>query len=186
MKLIVGLGNPGRRYEGTRHNAGYRVVEALAREAGSPAWWPRGKSLAAEGTLAGEPVILAKPLTYMNDSGHAVRFLLDVSRLDPSGLVVILDDLDLPFGRIRIRERGSAGGHHGMESIIRMLESEEFIRVRLGIGEENMPEDKAGFVLAEIPPGRAAEWDEMIARAARAVACIVADGASRAMSLFNS
>ena len=186
MKLIVGLGNPGLCYQNTRHNAGYRVVEELAREPGFAGWVALGKSLVAVGALAGAPVALVRPLTYMNGSGNAVRLLLDEYQLETSRLVVIYDDLDLPLGRIRIRERGSAGGHHGMESILRVAASEEFIRVRLGIGEENMPEDKAGFVLAEVPPGRAADWNDMMDRAARAVTCIVADGVSRAMSLFNA
>jgi PTH1 family peptidyl-tRNA hydrolase len=185
VKLIVGLGNPGKGYESTRHNAGYEVIDALVRESGAPGWSARCESRVAEVALAGEQVILAKPLTYMNRSGSAIRRLLEENRLDPGQLVVIYDDLDLPLGRIRIRERGSAGGHRGMESIIGMIGSGEFIRVRLGIGEENMPEDKAGFVLAAVPPGAESVWDEMIARAARAVACILADGAPRAMSLFN-
>jgi peptidyl-tRNA hydrolase, PTH1 family len=186
VKIIVGLGNPGRRYERTRHNAGFMVVDGLARAARSQEWKLRCEALVAETIIAAQPAMLAKPVTYMNASGQAVRLLLEEYRLNNPDLVVVLDDLDLPLGRIRIRERGSAGGHHGVESIIRTLGSDEFVRVRLGIGEETMPLDKAEFVLSEVSPGRAAEWDEMIARAAGAVRSIVADGASRAMSMFNA
>jgi peptidyl-tRNA hydrolase, PTH1 family len=186
MILVVGLGNPGRRYERTRHNAGFLVVDALARSARNQDWSMQSQSLVTEIVIAGQQVKLAKPTTYMNASGQAVRLLLDDYRLDWKDLIVVLDDLDLPLGRIRIRERGSAGGHHGAESIIRMIGCDEFIRVRLGIGEEKMPVEKAEFVLSEVSPGKAAEWAEMIARAAGAVQSIVADGASRAMSMFNA
>ncbi len=186
MRLIVGLGNPGARYESTRHNVGYMVLDELAREAHTGAWSATCHSLVCTAALAAEPVLLAKPLTFMNLSGQAVRFLLDEYRLNPSALVLVLDDLDLPFGRIRIRERGSSGGHHGMESIIRMLESDEIVRVRLGIGQDDMPGEKAGFVLADFPPDRMPDLEAMIARAALAVRCIIAEGVSRAMTVFNA
>lgn len=184
--MIAGLGNPGARYERNRHNAGYMVVDELAREAQAGLWRNQCQSLVCQAAIAGQPVLLAKPMSFMNASGRPVRLLLDEYRLDPGDLILILDELNLPLGRIRIRERGSAGGHHGMESIIRMLECDEIARVRLGIGQEDMPEEKAGFVLSDFPPGRAAEWKEMIARAAAAVRCMVADGISRAMSVFNA
>ncbi len=186
MRLIIGLGNPGTRYQSTRHNVGYRVLDELAQEAQTGAWLTKCHSLVCTATVAAEPVLLAKPLTFMNLSGQAVRFLLDEYRLDPKELILVLDDLNLPFGRMRVRERGSSGGHNGMESIIRMLNSDEIIRVRLGIGQEDMPEEKAGFVLSDFPPDRAAELKAMIARAALAVQCIIAEGASRAMSVFNA
>lgn len=186
MKLIVGLGNPGVRHERTRHNAGYRVIDELALEARTGAWSMQCLSLVAAAVIATQQALLAKPLTFMNASGHAVQLLLEKHRLDPRDLILILDDLNLPLGRIRIRERGSSGGHNGMESVIRTLNSEEIIRVRVGIGEENMPEDKAGFVLSDFPPARAAALEEMIARAAQAVRSITTDGVSRAMSIFNA
>ena len=186
MKLIVGLGNPGTHYERNRHNAGYMVVDELARDARTGEWQQRHQSLVCPATIAALPVWLAKPLTYMNASGQSVRRLLDECGADPKDLILVLDELNLPLGRIRIRERGSSGGHRGLESIVRMLDSDEIIRVRLGIGEEEMPEEKAGFVLSDFPPGRAAEWKEMIARAAEAVRCLVADGPARAMSVFNA
>ena len=186
MKLIVGLGNPGARYESTRHNVGYMVLDELAQEAQNGAWSARCHALVCAVTVAAKPALLAKPLTYMNLSGQAIRSLLDEYRLDPKELILVLDDLNLPFGRIRIRERGSSGGHNGMESIICMLDSDEIIRVRLGIGQEDMPDEKAGFVLSDFSPDQAAELKAMITRAALAVRCIVAEGASRAMSDFNA
>ncbi len=180
------MGNPGARYQATRHNAGAMVLDELAREAQTGAWTSRCHSMVCAATVAGEPALLAKPLTFMNMSGQAVRSLLDELGLDPKQLILIYDDVDLPFGRIRVRQRGSAGGHKGMESVIRMLETDEIIRVRVGIGQEDMPEEKAGFVLSEFPPDRAEDLKEMIARAAQAVRCIIAEGVSRAMSVFNA
>jgi PTH1 family peptidyl-tRNA hydrolase len=130
--------------------------------------------------------VLAKPLTFMNASGIAVQLLLAEFPVDLKELIVILDDLNLPLGKIRIRERGSAGGHLGLESVVRMLNSDEIIRVRLGIGEEIMPEDKAAFVLADFPPDSTAKLEEMTTRAAQAVKLMITDGVSRAMSVFNA
>lgn len=185
-KLIVGLGNPGPRYRETRHNAGYMAVDALARKIGTDAWSMKCRSRIARGRIGSEKVLLAKPLTYMNLSGEAVRLLVAEYGLDSEDVVVVYDDLNLPLGKVRIRERGSAGGHRGMESILGALDGRTFVRVRLGIGEENMPEDRTGFVLAEFPPDRRAEVSTMIARGIEAVEAIVRDGISRAMSEFNA
>ena len=186
MRLIVGLGNPGVRYERTRHNVGYKVIEELAREAQTGSWSMQCRSLITAATIATQPALLAKPLTFMNASGLAVQLLLEEYRVSAKELILILDDLNLPLGRIRIRERGSAGGHNGMESVILALNSEEIMRVRAGIGEENMPDDKAEFVLSDFPPGKAAEAEEMISRAAQAVRSIITDGVSRAMAVYNA
>jgi PTH1 family peptidyl-tRNA hydrolase len=186
VRLIAGLGNPGARYEQTRHNVGFMVLDELARGAQAGTWSKQCQSLVCVATIAAQPVLLAKPLTFMNVSGDAIRLLLDRYGVDPKDLILIVDDLNLSLGRIRIRERGSSGGHHGMESIIRMLDSDEIIRVRLGIGQENMPEDKAEFVLANFPPDQEEELKEMVARAAQSVRCLVSDGVSRAMSVFNA
>jgi peptidyl-tRNA hydrolase, PTH1 family len=184
--LITGLGNPGARYERTRHNAGFMVIDELARDAQAGAWSIQCRSLVSTATIAAHQVLLAKPRTFMNVSGWAVQLLLAEYRLDPRDMIVILDDLNLPLGRIRIRERGSAGGHHGMESIIGTLGSDEVVRVRLGIAEDAMPEDKAGFVLAPFPRDRDTDLNEMIARAGQAVRTMISDGVSRAMSVFNA
>jgi len=186
MRLIVGLGNPGARYQRTRHNAGFMVLDELAREERAASWTAGCRSVLCAVTIAAQPALLAKPCTYMNASGSAVRLLLAEYRLDAGEMIVVLDDLNLPLGRIRIRERGSAGGHHGLESIAGMLNSDEIVRVRLGIGEENMPDDRAGFVLSAVPPGRETEWQAMIARAAQAVRMMLSDGLAKAMSVFNA
>ena len=186
MRLIVGLGNPGVRYNRTRHNAGFMVVEALAREARAGAWLTRCESLICLANIGPEQVLLAKPLTFMNVSGRAVRLLLREHALEVNEMVLVLDDLNLPLGKIRIRERGSPGGQRGLESVARALETEEFIRVRIGIGEESMPEDKADFVLAEFPPAKKPEWEDTVAKAAQAVRFVIVEGVQKAMSIFNA
>lgn len=186
MRLIVGLGNPGAEYRKTRHNLGFAVVEALAAEARTGDWTTQCQSLVCTARAAGQDVLLAKPLTFMNLSGRAVHMLMTEHRLGPADLIVVYDDLDLPFGRIRVRERGTAGGHNGMESVLRAIESEEVVRVRLGIGEENMPEDKAQFVLSDFPAEREVEAREMIVNARDAVKAVLSEGISHAMSVFNA
>lgn len=186
MNLIVGLGNPGAAYQGTRHNAGFLVIDGLAEDAGTKRWRAECQSLVCEAEVGGRPALLAKPLTFMNLSGHAVRLLLNEYRLEHTDLLVVVDDFSLPLGKVRVRERGSAGGHNGLESIFRALESDEFVRVRLGIGEEDMPEDKARFVLSAFPAERDGEVREMVLRAMRAVQVVLRDGAPQAMSLFNA
>ncbi len=184
--LIIGLGNPGERYARTRHNAGFMAVDALAREAGAARWSEECRSLVCRADIAGQAALLAKPLTYMNLSGQAVNMLLAENRLTLRDAMLIVDDFNLPFGRIRLRPRGSAGGHHGLESVIRAVESAEFLRVRLGIGEETVPQDKAEFVLSDFPPERNEELGDMIRRAGAAVRMILSEGVARAMSLFNA
>lgn len=184
-RLIVGLGNPGERYAGTRHNVGFMVADALAAEQ-RVKWRNECDSLVCGAETGGVQVVIAKPLTFMNLSGHAVNLLLARHGLSPRELVVVLDDFNLPFGRIRIRERGSSGGHLGLESIIRMLGTDEIARVRLGIGAENMPADKAEFVLSEFPPECRQTLDDMIAGAVRATEMTIADGIEKTMSVFNA
>jgi peptidyl-tRNA hydrolase, PTH1 family len=185
-KIVVGLGNPGKRYAGTRHNAGSMVVDLLAGECGRAAWVPECESLVCRAEIGGREVLLAKPLTFMNRSGEAVRLLLEESGLAVSDLILVVDDFNLPFGRVRVRRRGSAGGHNGLESVIRILDTGEFIRIRLGIGETDMPVDKAVFVLDAFPPGQREELREMIMKACAAVKMVLSDGVSRAMSVFNA
>ncbi len=185
-RLIIGLGNPGVQYAATRHNVGFMVVDALAREAGIERWSSGCRSLVSRAMIGGRETLLAKPLTYMNLSGQALSLLLSEHGLLLQDTLLIVDDFNLPFGRIRLRTRGSAGGHHGLESVIRAVASEEFLRVRLGIGEEDAPVDKAQFVLSDFPPEREAELSDMIRRAAEAVKMILSDGVSRAMSVFNA
>jgi PTH1 family peptidyl-tRNA hydrolase len=185
-KVIVGLGNPGERYARNRHNVGFMAVEALAKEVGGRNWSMEIMARTCQVEIGGCPVLLAEPLTYMNASGKAVSLLLSALQKTPQDLVLVLDDLNLPFGRIRIRERGSAGGHHGLESILAALESDEIVRVRLGIGEEQMPQDKAEFVLSDFPPERQKELGEMLGKAGNALKSILCGGTSKAMAVFNA
>jgi peptidyl-tRNA hydrolase, PTH1 family len=184
-KVIVGLGNPGKKYERTRHNVGFMVLEALAREAAG-SWAPDVLSRTCRIEIGSCPVLLVEPLTYMNHSGQAIQGVLSSLGGSPQDLLLIFDDLNLPFGRIRIRERGSAGGHHGLESILAILETEKIMRIRLGIGEDRMPEDKSGFVLSDFPPERQTDLDEMIMKAGSAVKSILNDGVSNTMAIFNA
>jgi peptidyl-tRNA hydrolase, PTH1 family len=184
MRLIVGLGNPGREYEHTPHNMGFLAVDALAGRAGIPITRPEAKSLVGRGGLRGHPVILAKPQTKMNLSGVAVRMLIEKYGCDPAEMIVLVDDVDLPWGWLRIRERGSAGTHNGMKSVVRAVGT-GFIRVRMGVGPEKVWGELRDYVLE---PMRAAEREtaaQMLAEASEAVEAILTSGVSKAMSRFN-
>jgi PTH1 family peptidyl-tRNA hydrolase len=161
------------------------VLDALARETGGE--WVRYRlSRACRIEISGCPVLLAKPLTYMNRSGEAVHVLLSTLQRKPQDLLLVVDDLSLPFGRIRVRERGTSGGHHGLESILNMLKTDEFVRIRMGIGEEQMPEDKTDFVLSDFPQQKQTELNDMILKAGNAVKSILSDGVSKTMAIFNA
>lgn len=182
MRLVVGLGNPGRRYRGTRHNVGFEVVERLARRWGAR-FRAEGLAEVAEGRFAGTPVLLAKPLTYMNRSGDAVGEIASRWRLSPSQVVVVYDDMDLPVGSVRVRVRGSAGGHHGMASVIEALGTAEVARVRVGIGRPQS--DAVDHVLSRFEPEEEPKVEEAVERAADAVETLLREGASAAMERFN-
>ncbi len=184
--VVVGLGNPGAKYARTRHNAGFMTVDRLVRDAGDPMWQARWRALVAQISIESRPALLVKPQTYMNLSGATVAALAQDLGLVPQDIVVLLDDVNLPLGRIRVRARGSAGGHRGLESVLSALASEEVPRVRLGVGEENMPTDMADFVLADLPETSAPEFKEMIDKAVAAVRTILSAGVERAMSVFNA
>lgn len=183
--IIVGLGNPGTEYDRHRHNIGFMVLNALAREH-SGRWESGTLSRVCRVDIGNSPVLLVEPMTYMNRSGRAVQAVLSEYQRGPQDLLVIMDDLNLPFGRIRIRERGSAGGHNGLDSILSTLGTEEVLRIRMGIGEEEMPDDKAEFVLSEFPPERQEDLEAMIGKAGNAVRSILTDGVSRTMAIFNA
>ena len=187
MKLIVGLGNPGREYRDTRHNIGFMVVDEIARRHGID--WASGPSQIAE-TLVGkrfgaEPVMLAKPLTYMNNSGDSVAGLARYFDVTHDDLLVIVDEVALPFGKVRARARGSAGGHNGLKSIIERLGTTEFSRLRLGVGRGNGRRDLADHVLARFERSEQAELEALITRAADAAEMFAADGISKVMNVYN-
>jgi PTH1 family peptidyl-tRNA hydrolase len=183
--IIVGLGNPGRRYSRNRHNIGFMVLDALARESDGK-WSAYLLSEACSVEIGGRPGFLVKPLTYMNHSGKAVHAVLSALGRSPQDLVLVVDDLNLPFGRIRIRERGSSGGHRGLESVFALLDTDDIVRIRVGIGEEGMPEDKTDFVLSDFPPEKETELNEMILKTGDAVKSIMRDGVSKTMAIFNA
>lgn len=186
MKLIVGLGNPGREYEATRHNLGFMLIDRLAERAGARRFRDESGAKVAEATVAGERVLLVKPQTYMNLSGNAVRPLLEkYGGGAPGELIVVVDDIALGSGIIRVRARGSAGGQKGLKSIIERLGTEEFARVRLGIKPDHPVGDLPSFVLSDIPRREREQTDEMLDRASDAVETIIAEGVGRAMSRFN-
>lgn len=185
MRLIVGLGNPGPEYAWTPHNLGFLALDRLAELAGARIERPEAKSLIGRGRLAGHEVVLAKPQTFMNVSGLAVRNLLERFECDPSATIVLFDDVALPWGMIRIRERGTAGGHNGMKSIIGALGMMEFTRVRLGVQPEHPVDDLADFVLRPMRRAAMESAAEMLDTAAEAVQVILTDGVGRAMTRFN-
>jgi PTH1 family peptidyl-tRNA hydrolase len=185
MRLIVGLGNPGPEYVWTPHNLGFLAVDQLAEKAGIRVERPEAKAYVGRGTLAGQEVLLAKPQTMMNLSGLSVRDLVQRYDLDPAGLIVIFDEVDLPWGMLRIRERGVNSTHNGLNSIIGALGTDEFARVRLGVQPDHPVADRAAYVLH---PMRKAELEaaaEMVAEAGEAVELIVAEGVAKAMNRFN-
>ena len=187
MKLIVGLGNPGREYRDTRHNVGFMVVDEIARRHGID--WTSGPSQIAETLVAkrfgDEPVMVAKPLTYMNNSGDAVAGLVRYFDVKHDDLFVVVDEAALPFGRLRARARGSAGGHNGLKSIIERLGTTEFSRLRLGVGRGDGRRDLADHVLARFERGEQADLETLITRAADAAEMFAAEGISKVMNAFN-
>ena len=186
MKLIVGLGNPGREYEMTRHNLGFMLIDRLLTRAGGRRFRSESSAKVAEVALAGQRVLLAKPQTYMNLSGDAVRPLLDrYGEGKQANLVVASDDVALPFGMIRVRARGSAGGQKGLKSIIERLGTPEFARVRLGVKPDHPLDDLSRFVLSPIRNRDREQLEETLERAVDAVTVILSEGVERAMARFN-
>ena len=185
--LIVGLGNPGKEYEWTRHNLGFMLIDKLAHDEGITVGRKECSSLVGRGSIEDVSTRLAKPQTFMNLSGHAVSCLLAKLNVDEpiKKLVVISDDLALPIGRIRIRERGSAGGHNGLKSIIAAIGTEEFVRLRIGIQPEHPISDPKRFVLDDFAKSERPIVADTIALSAKAIRTIIKDGALKAMSEFN-
>jgi len=187
MRIIVGLGNPGNEYEWTRHNLGFMVIDKLAGDAGASVKRRACRSLLGGAVIEGERVKLAKPQTFMNLSGEAVGCLIAKAESLSAGksLVVVSDDLALPFGTMRLRARGSAGGHNGLKSIIAALGTNEFIRLRIGIQPEHPVSDAKRFVLDEFPKAERSAVEEIVERGAEAVRAVLRDGIAKAMSMYN-
>jgi peptidyl-tRNA hydrolase, PTH1 family len=187
VRLIVGLGNPGAEYECSRHNFGFMLIDKLARSSGIDVRRSECQSLVGRSEIEGYKVKLIKPQTFMNLSGEAVACLLAKHKLQGPGekLIVISDDLALPFGQIRIRARGSAGGHNGLRSIIEAIGTDEFIRLRIGIQPEHPITDAKRFVLGEFPRAIRTDIEEILNRSSEALHAILKDGVLKAMSEYN-
>jgi peptidyl-tRNA hydrolase, PTH1 family len=183
--LIVGLGNPGPEYEHTAHNLGFLIVDRLASRGNIKVGRKDSMALVGQGTIATRRVLLAKPQTYMNVSGPSVNGLLVKYELKPGQLLLVYDDLDLPWQSLRIRPGGSAGGHHGVDSVIRSIGSADFPRVRLGIHGGSRERDGAKIVLSGFKRGQKDELDELLDYAAQAVESIIAEGVEMSMTRFN-
>ena len=186
MKLIVGLGNPGIEYQFTPHNLGFLAIDRIAQQCGVEVRNRQCRALTARAVISSEPVLLAKPETFMNLSGISVRELVAKHELRPEAdLIVIYDELDLPLGMIRIRQRGSSAGHNGMESLIGALGTQEFLRIRLGIAPDRKISDGVKYVLTPFRKKQLKVVDEVLDTAAEAVNVILKEGSAAAMNRFN-
>ncbi|MDQ4045623.1 MAG: aminoacyl-tRNA hydrolase [Chloroflexota bacterium] len=181
--IIIGLGNPGRKYADTRHNIGFMVVEELARRSDGGSSRKRFRSQVLDGRLPSGRCILVQPQTYMNESGHAVREVRNWYRADPEKILIVVDDLDLPFGQLRLRQRGSAGGHNGLKSIIEQLGTQEFPRLRIGIGRG--PNQAKAHVLSNFAPSEQQHVPQVVDAAADAVELWMREGITTAMNEVN-
>ena len=186
MYLIVGLGNPGRKYDGTKHNMGFDCIDVLVDRHRIPSGGVERKGMFGKGMIEGQKVLLLKPMTYMNLSGEAVRAYVDFYKIDPeSELIVIYDDISLDPGNIRVRKKGSAGGHNGMKNIIQHLGTDQFPRIRVGIGEKPEKWDLADYVMAPFPKEVQKEVDRSIEDAADALEMILKGDLDGAMNRYN-
>ncbi|HZG79349.1 MAG TPA: aminoacyl-tRNA hydrolase [Brevibacillus sp.] len=186
MKVVIGLGNPGKKYEDTRHNAGFMAIDKISENWGIPVSSNKFRALIGEGRAQGEKVLLVKPQTYMNLSGESIAEILRFYKLTPEDLVVIFDDLDLPTGQLRLREKGSAGGHNGIKSMIQHLGTQEFKRIKVGIGRPEPGRSVSDYVLQAFPSGERKEIDEAVSRAADAADMWVREPFLKVMNHFNA
>jgi PTH1 family peptidyl-tRNA hydrolase len=189
MKLIVGLGNPGRTYANNRHNIGFICLRYFARSQGINLDQKKGLARIGQGTVSGSKVVLARPQTFMNNSGQALSRLMRSLRVNPKDLLVIHDDLDLPLAKIRLSFGSGSGGHKGINSVIQELGTQEFTRIRVGIGRPDKPnpteEDIIAYVLSDFTPDEKQAINQIIPRVAEAVLCLLAEGLTPAMNRFN-
>lgn len=186
MFLIAGLGNPSKEYEGTRHNAGFMVLDALADKLGTDISEKKHKALCGKAVIGGEKVILLKPQTFMNSSGESLRAAADYYKIAPEDILVVYDDISLEPGQLRIRAKGSAGGHNGLKSIIAHLGTQDFPRVRVGIGAKPPRMDLADYVLGHFSKGEKAVMETAVKEAADAVCEVVTEGVDKAMNDHNA
>ena len=185
MILVAGLGNPGREYENTRHNVGFEVIDRMAYEYKIGLDTMKHKGVYGKGRIDGQTVILLKPMTYMNLSGESVAAVASYYKVEPCDIIVIYDDINLDVGRLRIRGKGSAGGHNGIKSIIAHLHTEEFPRVRLGVGMKPPKMDLADYVLSHFSEDDMEKMDEGYVKAVKAAALLVDDELEKAMNEYN-
>ena len=188
MYIIAGLGNPGREYENTRHNAGFASLDALAKRHGIELTTRKFQALTGSGYIDGQKVLLVKPQTYMNLSGESLRAACDFFKVDPEdGLIVIYDDIDIPTGTIRLRKKGSAGTHNGMRNIVYLLGDDGFPRIRVGIGRtDGKQPDLIHYVTSGVSKEEVAPLEEALTKAAESAACIVEHGIEKAMNAYNT
>ena len=184
-RIIVGLGNPGEQYVETRHNVGFRCVDRVARDHSIAYSRRHSSALMGEGEIEGHRVVLAKPRTFVNRSGQAIAYLLARYRVSPQELLVICDDMDLPLGKLRLRSKGSAGGHNGIESIGDVVDTQDFPRLRVGIGRPPVDTDQIEYVLGTISEDEQNAVDEAVERVAQVVVSVLTDGIAVAMNKFN-
>ena len=186
MYLIAGLGNPGKQYENTRHNAGFMALDALADQLGTSIEEKKHKALCGKGLIGGEKVILLKPQTFMNLSGESIRAAADFYKVDPDHIIVIYDDISLEPGQLRIRKKGSAGGHNGIKSIIAHLGTQEFPRIKVGVGAKPDRMDLVDYVLGHFSQIESRVMDDAAKEAGQAAQAMILDGIEAAMNRYNS
>lgn len=186
MIVIAGLGNPGSKYSGTRHNVGFDVVDRLAQENNIRVNRLRFKALTGEGFIGTEKVLLVKPSTYMNNSGESIREIMDFYKLEPENLLVVVDDIDIEFATIKLKKKGSAGSHNGLKSIIYHIQKDNFPRLKVGIGKKPPYYDLADFVLSKFSSDERKLVDQAIRKASEAAEEFVKSGIDKAMNEFNS
>lgn len=186
MMIIAGLGNPGKEYENTRHNAGFMTIDALAEKLGADVSERKHRAFCGKAVIGGEKVILMKPQTYMNSSGESIRAAADYFKVPPEDILVIYDDISLAPGQLRVRAKGSAGGHNGIKSIIAHLGTQEFPRVRVGVGEKPPRMDLADYVLGHFSKGEREIMEEAVKEAAEAACEVVLKGIDQAMNDHNA
>ncbi len=185
MYVIVGLGNPGKKYENTRHNIGFITLDYLADRHGIKITKIKHKALVGEGNISGQKVLLVKPQTYMNLSGNSVREVMEYYKVDIENLLVIYDDIDIPTGSVRIRKKGSAGTHNGMRSVVYDLQSDKFPRVRIGMGKSGNA-DLKNFVIGGFSKGEKEIFEKAVVHTADAIECFLEFGIDKAMNEYNT